>query len=173
MDKVARVIGIGYPGGPVIDRMYYEGNPDFLKIPEPKVGEYEFSFSGVKTNVINYVNKMRTKGEEFKKEDLAASLQKTIVDILCKKVLKACDDKNVKQIIIAGGVAANSLLRKELKEKGAERGIEVSYPSMKLCTDNGAMIAIAAYYKLMNGYKPKDILSLNGIATLNIADEVE
>ena len=144
MDKVARVIGIGYPGGPVIDRMYYEGNPDFLKIPEPKVGEYEFSFSGVKTNVI-----------------------------LCKKVLKACDDKNVKQIIIAGGVAANSLLRKELKEKGAEKGIEVSYPSMKLCTDNGAMIAIAAYHKLMTGYKPKDILSLNGIATLNIADEVE
>lgn len=172
MDKVARVLGLGYPGGPVIDKLYYKGNPDFLKIPEPKVGEYEFSFSGIKTNIINYVNKMKMKGEEFKAEDLAASLQKTVVDILCKKVLKACEEKNVKQVIIAGGVAANSLLRSELKARGEKIGVEVTYPSMKLCTDNGAMIAVAAYHKLKNGYVPKKNLSLNGVATLNIADEI-
>lgn len=173
MDKVARVLGLGYPGGPVIDKLYYEGNQDFLKIPEPKVGEYDFSFSGVKTNVINYVNKMRMKGEEFKKEDLAASLQKTVVNILCKKVLKACDSKNVKQIIIAGGVAANSLLRSELQKRGKEKGIKVNYPSMKLCTDNGAMIAVAGYYKLKCGFKPEKNLSLNGIATLKISDDID
>lgn len=172
MDKVARVLGLGYPGGPVIDKLYYKGNPDFLKISEPKVGEYEFSFSGVKTNVINYVNKMKMKGEEFKKEDLAASLQKTVVNILCKKVLKACDDKNVKQVIIAGGVAANSLLRSELKKRGDKKGIKVSYPSMKLCTDNGAMIAVAAHYKLLNGYKPDKNINLNGVATLSISDDI-
>lgn len=172
-DKVARVLGIGYPGGPVIDKMYYEGNPDFLKITEPKVDGYNFSFSGIKTAVINYVNKMKMKGEEFAPVDLAASFQGTVVDILCKKVLKACDDKNVKQVIIAGGVAANSLLRSELKRRGAEQGVEVSYPSMKLCTDNGAMIAAAAYYKLKKGYVPEKNLTLNGIATLPIDKEIE
>ncbi len=170
-DKVARVLGVGYPGGPVIDKMYYQGNPEFLKITEPKVDGYNFSFSGIKTAVINYVNKMKMKGEEFKPEDLAASFQGKVVDILCKKVIKACKDKNVKQIIIAGGVAANSLLRSELKERAGKEGIEVSYPSMKLCTDNGAMIAAAAYYKLENGYVPTKNLSLNGKATLPIDRE--
>ena len=172
-DKVARVLGIGYPGGPVIDKMYYEGNPDFLKITEPKVDGYNFSFSGIKTAVINYVNKMKMKGEDFAPVDLAASFQGTVVDILCKKVLKACAEKNVKQVIIAGGVAANSLLRSELKRRGAEQGVEVSYPSMKLCTDNGAMTAAAAYYKLKKGYVPEKNLTLNGIATLPIDKEIE
>lgn len=171
-DKVARVLGIGYPGGPVVDKMYYEGNSEFLKITEPKVDGYNFSFSGIKTAVINYVNKMKMKGEEFKAVDLAASFQGTVVDILCKKVLKACEDKGVKHIIIAGGVAANSLLRNELKRRGAEHGIEVSYPSMKLCTDNGAMIAAAAYYKLKKGYILEKNLTLNGIATLPIDKEI-
>lgn len=167
-DKVSRVLGMGYPGGPVVDRMYYKGNPDFLKITEPKVDGYNFSFSGVKTAVINYVNKMNMKKEYFKPEDLAASFQGTVVNILCKKVLSACKDKNVKNVIIAGGVAANSLLRKELKERAEEEGIKVSYPSMKLCTDNGAMIAVAGYYKIKNGYKCSKTLKLNGIATLAI-----
>ena len=147
-DKVARVLGIGYPGGPVIDRMYYEGDRDFLQIPEPKVGEYDFSFSGIKTAVINFVNKMKMKGEEFKQEDLAASFLGKVVDILCKKTLKAAKDKNVKTIILAGGVAANSLLRSQLTEEAKKLGISVYYPSMKLCTDNAAMIAEAAYYKI-------------------------
>ncbi|MGL6115209.1 tRNA (adenosine(37)-N6)-threonylcarbamoyltransferase complex transferase subunit TsaD [Cetobacterium sp. SF1] len=169
-DKVARVMGIGYPGGPIIDKMYYEGNKDYLKISEPKVDGYDFSFSGIKTAVINHVNKLNMKGEEFKKEDLAASFQGKVVDILCKKVIKAAKEKNVKQILIAGGVAANSLLRKELLEKAAKEKIEVIYPSMKLCTDNAAMIAMAGYYKLKhpNGKKVIADLDLNGKATLDI-----
>ncbi|MCI6152693.1 tRNA (adenosine(37)-N6)-threonylcarbamoyltransferase complex transferase subunit TsaD [Fusobacterium perfoetens] len=170
-DKVARVLGIGYPGGPVIDKMYYKGNPNFLHIPEPKVGGYDFSFSGIKTSVINYVNKMKMKNETFIPEDLAASFQKEVVDILCKKVLKACEEKNVKQVIIAGGVAANSLLRNELKRRGEEKNIKVSYPSMKYCTDNGAMIAAAAYYKVERGYVPNENLNLNGVASLSIENE--
>lgn len=167
-DKVARILGLGYPGGPVIDKMYYEGNSSFLKIPTPKVEGYNFSFSGIKTSVINYVNKMNMKKEYFKPEDLAASFQKKVVDILCDKVLKACEEKLVKNIVIAGGVAANSLLRKELKNRGAEKGVKVYYPSLKLCTDNGAMIAIAAYYEIINGCKKEINLKLNGKATLEI-----
>lgn len=174
-DKVARVLGIGYPGGPVIDKMYYEGDRNFLQIPEPKVGEYDFSFSGIKTAVINFVNKMNMKGEEFKKEDLAASFLGKVVDILCKKTLKAAKDKNVKTIIIAGGVAANSLLRSQLTEEAKKMGISVCYPSMKLCTDNAAMIAEAAYYKLKCAKNPKDCfagLELNGVATLEVTKDM-
>lgn len=169
-DKVARVLGIGYPGGPVIDKMYYKGNPNFLHIPEPKVDGYNFSFSGIKTSVINYVNKMKMKNETFIPEDLAASFQKEVVDILCKKVIRACEEKKVNQVIIAGGVAANSLLRNELKRRGEEKNIKVSYPSMKYCTDNGAMIAAAAYYKLKKGYIPNENLNLNGVASLSIEE---
>ena len=169
-DKVARVLGIGYPGGPVIDRMYYKGNKDFLIIPEPKVDKYDFSFSGIKTSVINYVNKMKMKNEKFSNEDLAASFQDKVVDILCKKTLAAAKEKNVKQIIIAGGVAANSLLRKEMENRAQKENIKVSYPSMKLCTDNAAMIAEAAYYKLINSREDNIFadLNLNGIASLEI-----
>ena len=124
-DKVARVLGLGYPGGPIVDKMYYQGDRNFLHITEPKVGEYDFSFSGIKTAVINFVNKMNMKNEEFKKEDLAASFLGKVVDILCKKTLKAAKDKNVKTIILAGGVAANSLLRSQLTEQGAKLGIKV------------------------------------------------
>lgn len=172
-DKVARVLGIGYPGGPVIDKMYYEGDRNFLHITEPKVGEYDFSFSGIKTAVINFLNQMNMKNQEFKKEDLAASFLGTVVDILCKKTLKAAKDKKVKTIILAGGVAANSLLRSQLTEKAEKLGIKVCYPSMILCTDNAAMIAEAAYYKLIN-CKDKSCfadLDLNGIASLNVMDD--
>jgi N6-L-threonylcarbamoyladenine synthase len=174
-DKVARVLGIGYPGGPVIDRMYYEGDRDFLQIPEPKVGEYDFSFSGIKTAVINFVNKMKMKGEDFKQEDLAASFLGKVVDILCKKTLKAAKDKNVKTIILAGGVAANSLLRSQLTEEAKKLGISVYYPSMKLCTDNAAMIAEAAYYKVKCAKNPEDCfagLELNGIASLEVTKDM-
>lgn len=169
-DKVSRVMGLGYPGGPVIDRLSYEGDKDSIKMPEPKVGGYDFSFSGIKTSVINYVNKMKMKGEEFKEEDLAAAFQNKVVDILCKKAVAAAVEKKVDNIVIAGGVAANSLLRKELKEKAAREGIEVYYPSMKLCTDNAAMIAVAGYYKVKYGEENNKFgdLRLNGIATLPI-----
>lgn len=172
-DKVARVMGIGYPGGPIVDKMYYQGNKEFLKIPEPKVEGYDFSFSGIKTSVINFVNKSKMKNEEFKPEDLAASFQSKVVEILCKKAVKAAIGKNVKQILVAGGVAANSLLRSELKKRAGEVGVEVCYPSMTLCTDNAAMIAVAGYYKLQYS-KDKQVfadLNLNGKATLDISRE--
>ncbi len=168
-DKVARVMGIGYPGGPIVDKLYYKGDKNALKIPEPKVDGYNFSFSGIKTSVINAVNKARMKGEDFKPEDLSASFQDKVVDILCKKTLQAAKDKGVKQIVIAGGVAANSLLRSELTVRAKKLGIKVNYPSMSLCTDNAAMIAAAAYYKLK--YSKGNIfadLNLNGKATLDI-----
>lgn len=172
-DKIARVMGVGYPGGPVIDKMYYQGNKDFLKITEPKVDGYDFSFSGIKTAVINFVNKSKMKGEDFKKEDLAASFQWKAVDILCKKTLKAAQELNVKKIIMAGGVAANSLLRSELTERGEKIGMDVSYPKMVYCTDNAAMIAMAAYYKLEK--RGKDAfanLDLNGVASLDISEDI-
>ena len=174
-DKVARVLGLGYPGGPIVDKMYYLGDRNFLQITEPRVGEYDFSFSGIKTAVINFVNKMNMKNEEFRKEDLAASFLGKVVDILCKKTLKAAKDKNVKTIILAGGVAANSLLRSQLTEQGAKLGIKVHYPSMKLCTDNAAMIAEAAYFKLKCAEKEEDCfagLELNGIATLDVTKDL-
>lgn len=171
-DKIARVIGVGYPGGPVIDKMYYKGNKDFLKISEPKVDGYNFSFSGVKTAVINFVNQKKMKGEEFDHNDLAASFQWKAVDILCKKTLKASKEKEVKSIIIAGGVAANSLLRSELTERAKEIGIKVSYPSLRYCTDNAAMICMAAYQKLLkHGEKSFAPLDLNAIATLDIIED--
>ncbi len=169
-DKVSRVMGLGYPGGPIIDKLSYEGDKDSIRIPEPKVDGYDFSFSGIKTSVINYVNKMKMKGESFREEDLAAAFQNKVVEILCKKTIAAAKEKNVSNIVIAGGVAANSLLRKELREKAAKEGIEVYYPSMELCTDNAAMIAVAGYYKLKYGDDKNKFgdLKLNGIATLPI-----
>ncbi|OQY41046.1 MAG: tRNA (adenosine(37)-N6)-threonylcarbamoyltransferase complex transferase subunit TsaD [Fusobacteriia bacterium 4572_74] len=172
-DKVSRVMGLGYPGGPVIDKLAYEGNKDLIPMPEPKVGGYEFSFSGVKTSVINYVNKKNMKKEEYNPADIAASFQNRVVDILCKKTIKAAMEKGVKNILIAGGVAANSLLRKELLERSKLKGIEVFYPSMELCTDNAGMIAAAGYYKLTYGDSDKIFadLKLNGIANMGIEED--
>lgn len=167
-DKVARVLGLGYPGGPVVDRLAKLGNPEIIKFKEPNVDGYDFSFSGIKTGVINFVNKARMKEEEFKNEDLLASFQETVVNLLVKKTIKAAKEKNVKTIIMAGGVAANSRLREMMKEKA--KGMDVYYPSLKLCTDNGAMIAAAAYYKLKYS-KGDNIfagLDLNGKANLSI-----
>ncbi len=170
-DKVARVLGLGYPGGPVIDKMYYQGNPQYLKLTKPKVGEYEFSFSGIKTAVINFDHKMKSRGESYKKEDLAASFLGTVVDILTEKTIAAAKEKKVKHILLAGGVAANSLLRKQLSERAEQEGMKLLYPSMKLCTDNAAMIAEAAYYKIQNGGKVANY-NLNGIATLDICQDI-
>ncbi len=169
-DKVSRVLGLGYPGGPVIDKLSYEGDKDAIPMPEPKVDGYQFSFSGVKTSVINYVNKMKMKGEEFKPEDLAASFQHRVVDILCKKTIAAALDKKVENIVIAGGVAANSLLRSELTRRAKEENVAVYYPSMRLCTDNAAMIAVAGYYKLKYGREENKLgdLKLNGVASMTI-----
>lgn len=170
-DKVARVLGLGYPGGPVIDKLAKNGDSSEIALPEPKVGGYDFSFSGIKTAVINYVNKARMKKEEINIENLAASFQERVVDILVKKTIKAAEEKGVNNILIAGGVAANSALREELFTRAEKKGIKVYYPSFVYCTDNAAMIAEGAYYKIKYGDNKFAGLNLNGIASLSIEND--
>ncbi|MGM0508114.1 MAG: tRNA (adenosine(37)-N6)-threonylcarbamoyltransferase complex transferase subunit TsaD [Fusobacteriota bacterium] len=169
-DKVGRVLGLPYPGGPIIDKLYYDGDPFSIDITKPKVdGKYDFSFSGVKTNIINYVNTMKMKKEEFKKEDLAASFQRTVVEILTEKIDLAAKDMEINNILLAGGVAANSFLRSKMKELSKKRGYKLSYPSLKLCTDNAAMIGTAAYYKIKyHGIGDLNNINLNGVPNLSI-----
>lgn len=145
-DKVARVIGLSYPGGPMIDNLSKIGK-DTLKIKKPKVEGYDFSFSGVKTFITNYVNHEKMKGNEIIKENIASSLQNVVVNILYDKVEKIVKEKQVNTILVAGGVSANRGLRKKF-EKFKEKGIEVHFPKMEYCTDNAAMIGCAAYYNL-------------------------
>lgn len=171
-DKVARVLGLGYPGGPIVDKLSKEGNPKAISFKEANVGEYDFSFSGLKTAVINFVNNKRMKEEEINIPDLTASFQEAAVNVLVKKTIKAAVEKKCKTVLIAGGVAANSELRKRLFEAGKEKEIEVFYPKMEFCTDNAAMIAAAAYYKLK--YSKENVfadLNLNGKATLSIEED--
>ena len=145
-DKIARILGLPYPGGPQIDRLSVDGK-DILKIKKPKVDGYNFSFSGVKTFITNYVNHERMKKNEISKEDISKSLQEAIVNILYDKVEKAVKEKNVKTLLVAGGVSANKGLRKKFENFS---DIEVHFPKMEYCTDNAAMIGVAAYYELKN-----------------------
>jgi len=171
-DKVARVLGLGYPGGPVIDRISKEGNENFVNFKEAKVDGYNFSFSGIKTAVINFVNQKRMKEEQFNEKDLVASFQKSVVDVLVKKTIKAAIEKSCKTILLAGGVAANSSLRENMKKESIKYGIELHYPKLVYCTDNAAMIGAAAYYKILT-HKNEAFadLNLNGIATLSIEED--
>lgn len=149
-DKVARVVNIGYPGGPVIDKMAALGKPVYA-LPHIKLGKdsYDFSFSGLKSAVINLHHKYEQNGEELNKNDLAASFQEAVVDVLCSKTLRAAKEYNVKQIVIAGGVAANRGLRNKMSEMVKTLdGVLLTYPSMKYCTDNAAMIGAAAYFQI-------------------------
>ncbi len=143
-DKVARVMGLDYPGGPKIDKLAQKGNPEAINFPRThfKDNPYDFSFSGLKTAVINYINNKNQKNEEYSKEDVAASFQKAVTDVLVQAIFHT----NSKVIAVAGGVAANSGLRNALKERGEKEGVEVYFPHINLCTDNAAMIAGAAYY---------------------------
>lgn len=165
-DKVARILGLPYPGGPEIDKCAVHGNEDFVKFKKVSFGDgcYDFSFSGIKTGVLNYVNNSRQRGEEFKTEDIAASFQKSVVEVLVDRLLEAADKCNIKKIALAGGVAANSRLRKELDSRGA--GYEIYYPSLPFCTDNAAMIASSAYYEFAKGNLAD--MSLNAIPYLDI-----
>lgn len=147
-DKVSRVLGLGYPGGPIIDKLAAQGEVKY-KLPHPKIeGKYNFSFSGLKTAVLNLVNNMRQKGEQFKNEDVAASFQTTAIDILLDKVMLALKEYKVKQVMIGGGVSANKQLRSELERRVHEKypDVEVVMPPLWCCTDNGAMTAMAGYY---------------------------
>ena len=152
-DKVARAIGLEYPGGPIIDKLAQEGNPEAIDFPRVYLekGSYDFSFSGLKTSVLNYLNSQRQKGQEIVVEDVAASFQQAILDVLVDKSFRLANEKASKKIVIAGGVAANKGLRDSLEARGKEEGIDILYPSKVLCTDNAAMIGSAAYFNYKAG----------------------
>ena len=151
-DKAARVIGIPYPGGPLLDKLADEGNDKAYNFPRAKVqGKYDYSFSGVKTAVINETHKLRQLGQEICREDFAASFRRVVVDTLVEKAVAAAVDSGVGKLALSGGVAANSLLRSEIERCGKKAGLKVYMPPKKLCTDNAAMIGSAAYYRYQNG----------------------
>ena len=173
-DKIARVMGYPYPGGPHIDRLAQEGDPNAIHFPMGlgKEHTYDFSFSGLKSAVINYLNTAKMKKEEVHPKDVAASFQKAVVDVLVEKAMRAVDVTGLSTIALAGGVAANSGLRKALKAACDERGIRMCRPDPVLCTDNGAMIGCRAYYMAQAGdYAP---LTLNADPRLPfLADQVK
>ena len=162
-DKVSRVLGLGYPGGPIIDKLASIGSPIY-ELPYPKVeGKYNFSFSGLKTAVLNLVNNMRQKGIEFKNEDVAASFQKKVIDILLDKVLLALKEYDIKQVMLAGGVSANKELREEIVKRvnKKDKSIEIVLPPLWCCTDNAAMTAMAGYYSNENQAQISDGVNPN------------
>ena len=152
-DKVARTLGLSYPGGPAIDRVSREGDFEAVHFPRAflEEGSYDFSFSGIKTAVVNHVRKAQDAGREVFVPDIAASFQEAVVDVLAEKTLRAASEKDVATVALAGGVAANSRLRQELSGLAQRKGIEVVYPSPILCTDNAAMVACVGYFQLVSG----------------------
>lgn len=167
-DKVARVLGLGYPGGPLIDRIAREGNPhavEFKRVFLEK-GSLDFSFSGIKTGVLNYINSEKQAGREICTADVAASFQAAVLEVIVTKTVKAAVDMGKDKIVLAGGVAANSRLREMLRAECDKRGIALYYPSPVLCTDNAAMIGCAAYYRYMAG--ERDDLTLDAIPNLEL-----
>ena len=154
-DKVARVLGLGYPGGPKIDKAAKEGNPE--AIPFKRVflekGSYDFSFSGIKTGVLNYINSEKQAGREININDVATSFQQAVMDVIVTKAVNAAKEMKKDKIVLAGGVAANSKLREMLATECEKNGIKLYHPAPILCTDNAAMIGCAAYYKYMAGYR--------------------
>ena len=169
-DKVARAIGLGYPGGPKIDKVSREGNPDAIAFPRANIEDapYDFSFSGLKSAVLNYINGCRMKGEEYNQADIAASFQKAVTDVLVAKAMHAVEEYKVDKFAIAGGVASNSALRAAMKEACEDRGVKFYYPSPIFCTDNAAMIGVAAYYEYMNGTRSG--WDLNAVPNLKLGE---
>ena len=167
-DKVARALGLGYPGGPKIDKLSKEGNENAIEFPRANFHDetLDFSFSGVKSAVLNYLNKCKMQNIEVNKADVAASFQKAVIDVLKQNVMKTCKQKNVNKIAIAGGVASNSSLRETLIKEASKEGIEVLFPSKILCTDNAAMIGSAAYFNFVNGIKAE--LDINAKPNLKL-----
>ncbi len=151
-DKTAKILGLGYPGGPVIDALAKNGDPNKFRFSKPRVDGLDFSFSGLKTSILYFVQKELKTNSSFieeNKEDLSASIQKTIVDILIDKIAKACKDENINEVCLAGGVSANSELRNQLQSTGLKKGWNVYVPKFEYCTDNAAMIAIVGYYSYL------------------------
>ena len=151
-DKAARVLNLPYPGGPRLDRLAEQGNPHAMKLPTPHTdGKYDFSFSGLKTAFINAVHNARQKGEMLQDADLAASFRHAVVTMLADKTMQAARDTGVTKLALAGGVSANSLLRREMQRRCDQMGISLYMPQLSLCGDNAAMIGSAAYFRLMRG----------------------
>lgn len=169
-DKVARAIGLGYPGGPKIDKVSREGNPQAIEFPRAKItgSEFDFSFSGVKSAVLNYLNQCEMKGECYSQADVAASFQQAVVDVLVGRAVAAAQQLGEKRIAVAGGVAANSSLREQMKQACDAAGIELCYPSPVYCTDNAAMIACQGYYEYMAGTRSG--WDLNAVPNLKIGE---
>ena len=169
-DKVARAIGLGYPGGPKIDKLSKEGNPDAIHFPRAKVGEneYDFSFSGLKSAVLNYINGAQMKGEEICQADIAASFQKAVIDVLVDHAMTAVAEYGLNKFAIAGGVASNSSLRAAMKEACEKRGIAFYHPSPVFCTDNAAMIGVAGYYEFKKGVRSG--YDLNAVPNLKLGE---
>ena len=151
-DKVARSLGLSYPGGPVVDALAKKGK-ESIEFPRVMIKEdnYNFSFSGLKTAVLNYLNSTRLRGEEIVVEDVCKSFQEAVVDVLLEKSFRLAREKDMDKIVLCGGVSANSRIREAFEERGREENIKIYYPELKLCTDNAAMIASAAYYEYMAG----------------------
>ncbi len=169
-DKVARAIGLGYPGGPKIEKVSREGNPNAIAFPRAKVAEhpYDFSFSGVKSAVLNYINGCHMKNIPIVQADVAASFQKAVTDVLIEHAMMAVKEFKADKFAIAGGVASNSALREGMQEACEKQGIAFYYPSPLLCTDNAAMIGTAAYYEYLAGRR--DGWDLNAVPNLKLGE---
>ena len=166
-DKISRALGLGYPGGPAIDKAAKQGNPYAIAFPKTTfAGSYDFSFSGIKTAVLNYLNQQEQKGLPVCVEDVCASFQQAVVDMLVSHTISAASDLGVSTVCLAGGVAANSCLRATLQAECEKKGFSVYYPKPILCTDNAAMIASAGYYEYMVGNVAD--LSLNAVPNLKL-----
>lgn len=169
-DKVARAIGLGYPGGPKIDRLSKEGNPEAIRFPRAKVEDnpYDFSFSGLKSAVLNYLNSCEMKGEAVNTADVVASFQKAVIDVLVEHSLAAVKEYGYQKFAIAGGVASNSSLRSAFEAECEKNGIAFFHPSPILCTDNAAMIGTAGYYEYLKGTRHS--YDLNAVPNLKLGE---
>ncbi len=172
-DKVARVVGIGYPGGPIVDKLAHLGE-DTYHLPRVTLGNdnYNFSFSGLKSAVINLNHNAEQRGEKIDVNNLCASFQEAVTDVLTEKALRACKEYGVKQLIVAGGVSANKGLKEKLNRKNTNKDLEICIPSIKYCTDNAVMIAAAGYYRYQKNNSLDD-LSLNADASLELVSVLE
>lgn len=169
-DKIARSIGLGYPGGPKIDALAKEGNKHAIEFPRANIdgAPYDFSFSGLKSSVLNYLNSAEMKGKSINKADIAASFQEAVVEVLTNKTILVAKDYEMDKIALAGGVASNSALRAAMKEACNKNNIQLYYPNSILCTDNAAMIASAAYYDYLKGVRSG--LDLNAVPNLRLGE---